>query len=122
MKTRVIIILIGVAICCMAICQQFWHPTVEWFRRPRISQRPVGGFVRSEKTAILIGRAIITDAFGVEFAKDIEPLKAKEIEGVWIVYSHFMEKDRDGKPRLGGVTTVQISRTSGAILCLESER
>ena len=102
--------------------QQAWHPTKEWFQRPRISQKPVGGYVRTSETAIQIGRAIITDAFGKRFAKDLEPLRAKEIDGVWIVYSHFEARSPTGELRTGGVTTVQISRTSGSILSLESER
>ena len=99
-----------------------WIPTEQWLRSSKPSQRPIKGCVPDKGTAISVGKAVMTGAFGKDFADGAEPIDAKLFGDVWVVYSHFEPRDKNGRLNLGGPTTVEISRTSGAVLSLVSER
>lgn len=103
-----------------------WIPSESWFNEPRLYERPKAGFVPNKEAAIAIGRTVMIGAYGKKFVKGLEPLGAKLFGDVWVVYSYFEPEGTTlgGKVLLakGGVTTVEISKTSGSILNLTSER
>lgn len=97
-----------------------WVPDDHWFMQPRYNERPMDGYIRKKETAIQIGRAIMLEYYGKDFMKEMEPLDAKLFGDVWLVYNHLPKADM--KEMVGGPTTVQISRSTGAILNVCSER
>lgn len=122
MKRSTLVLFATAIIACVAaqgVKAKRWEPTADWFQEARIYERPKAGYVGSKETAISIGRAVIQGAYGKVFAKGSEPLNAKLFGDVWVVYSYFPMED---PIPVGGVTTVEISKTSGSILSLRSER
>lgn len=122
-----------VAICIMIVSTIYgvgatqtqkgrWEPNKRWLQERRFYQRPDDGYVGDKRTAIAIATAIIVHVshFDEGYVKKIGPLDAKLFGDVWVVYSFLPERDETGYPVAGGVTTVEISRTTGAILNFSS--
>ena len=100
-----------------ALCAQTkWEPTRRWLDSPKTIRRPEKGYIPDERTAISVGVAILEGQYEREFIRDIGPFKAKLFGDVWVVYSSFNQIDANATPNLGGPTTVEISKTNGAIL------
>jgi hypothetical protein len=118
LKRASIILLLTIAAIAVCRLQARWVPTEHWFAEPRIYERPKKGYVPTKDVAIDVGRAVIRGAYGAKFGKELEPLDARLFGDVWVVYSYFPD---DGTVK-GGVTTVEISKTSGSVLSLRSER
>jgi hypothetical protein len=109
------------AISIVPCLQDRWTPDKEWLSSGRLHERPVEGFVKKKSTAIAIARAVMLESYGPASMKEFEPLDAKQFNDVWVVYSNFTEGKGDNVS-LGGPTTVEISKTSGAILNMTSGR
>lgn len=122
MKIRSYMTAATISIALAAMARQkglpVWQPSEEWLKGSRPYLRPVNGFVTKKDTAIKIGRAAILDRYDEELLQELEPLDAKRFGDEWVVYSHLTLHDREGHPTLGGVTTVEISASTGAILNL----
>lgn len=56
--------------------------------------------------------------YGPDFMKEMEPLDAKLLGDVWVVHNH----EFTGDGHTGGPTTVQISKSTGTIINVRSER
>ena len=96
-----------------------WVPDEEWLKEGLSRLTPPKGYVTKRATAIAIGRAAIVDRYDERLLRELEPLDAKRLGDTWVVYSYFPLRDKQGLPTLGGVTTVEISAKSGAILNIE---
>jgi hypothetical protein len=119
-KLPALMCIVGAVALGVAQVHDRWTPTEDWFKEARIYERPKGGYVRNKDTAIAIGRAVMVDAYRSGFVAQLEPLDAKLFGDVWVVYSY--SRKGSGIPSAGGVTTVEISKTSGSILSMRSER
>ena len=99
-----------------------WVPTEHWLTQvPHYNQRPKDGYVRDKKTALVIGKAVLAATFSQRLVDKSGPYDAKLFENVWVVYSYFPEGP-NGPQAVGGVATVEMDKTSGAILRVSSEQ
>ena len=99
-----------------------WVPTEHWLtQEPHHNQRPKDGYVADKKTALIIGKAVLAATLSQRLVQGSGPYDAKLFGNVWVVYSYFPEGP-NGPQGVGGVATVEIDKTSGAILRLSSEQ
>jgi hypothetical protein len=109
----------------VGVCaQQRWEPSKEWLKEHRFLGRPEDGFVTKRETAIAVGRAVIRDAFDDRYVKALEPLGAKRFGDVWVVYSFSPRRapKENELPLTGGVTTVEISASTGTVINLSVQQ
>lgn len=78
------------------------------------SFRPRQGFVPDKETAISVGRALLSAAYGKEQISSEEPLYARLSGKVWIVKGSIPPL-KPGEAYIGGLAEVRISKQTGAV-------
>ena len=71
---------------------------------------PADGVIPDEKTAILVGEAILTPIYGEKKILNERPFKATLKNGTWTVEGSIP------KGMLGGAATIEIAKSNGCVL------
>ena len=96
----------------LALCLLTFGFAVTSDSKPNGDHPPREGFVATQRTAIRIAEAVLTDIYGEEQVRAEQPFSAALENGVWTVTGHFPDNIRFK----GGVATISIVKSTGCIL------